>query len=130
MAGFNNEASAKQTGFNDSAALIKGMLEAGFIESKDEALELYFDTAEATFQDIKALLDAQAATSGPSKGSSSPQEPITAFTWGKHNGESFEDVQASDPSYLEWLTEKDTNPKRNAAREAVKKFLEDKKAGV
>lgn len=90
------------------------------VEKDNAALKEAFDNApEKTYNKTKK---------------EQPEVPLgeDAFTWGKPSvkGKTIATVYTEEPSYLDWLVNKDTNPARNFMRDRARKYIDSLKAGV
>ena len=136
-----------QTATNTAAGLTSAAIGAGFVADPEEA-EIYFDSQrdrifEALVEQVKldnASLKAD-FDAAPNKtynksggtntgGAKAPSADDNTFTWGKYSGKTIEEVYTLDPSYIDWLVNKDTNEARNTMRDRARVVLDALKAGV
>jgi hypothetical protein len=125
-------AGLKQTSWNVAATLTAAQIQAGILDDPEVIDKVLKDTALVVFEDLKKELgDERPNVPTPRRsnaGENGGAPGDTKFNFGKHFGKTIAAVQAEDPSYITWLTTKDTKQPRDYIRSLAVTYLDSLKA--
>ncbi len=123
----------KQTGYNAAATVVSALATAGLLESREQAFSTLEEIAGKIYAELSGLTEdvpTKAASNGASRSQQSDNPGDIVFNFGRNDGKTIADVYRDDPEYLTWLTEQDSNSRRNWIRQKAQDFLDTVRAGV
>jgi hypothetical protein len=125
-------AGLKQTSWNVAATITAAQIQAGILSDTEAIDNTLKQLALNVFEDLKKELgDERPNVPTPRRsnaGENGGASGETEFKFGKHFGKTIATVYTEDPSYLEWLTTKDTKEVRNFMRTKAVAYLDSLKA--
>jgi hypothetical protein len=130
-----SKASLKQTSYNVTGPIVAAFVNIGVIADPEAAVTNLDSMAAKVFANLEETFNAEQTSPSTGTAEKTPAQDISdpgqfVVNFGKHKGNTIEQIATDDLGWLEWLTQKDSKPVRNFARKYAQAYLDTRKAAV